>query len=168
MLKFILLGSAMMIAGPAIAQDGATTPPIAPLNAAMANATMPMHGGSTPNATAADQSTATISVSKPAPQTASAPAASATPQTQSSAGDQVAAIVDSEFGTYDKDASGSLSKVEFAAWMNALKAKAPATASAPVDPKWNDAAFAQADNDKSTSVTKQELTGFLGGAANAG
>ena len=168
MLKFILLGSAMMIAGPAIAQDGATTPPTAPSDTSMTNATMPMHDGLRPTATAADPSTATTSVSKPAPQTASAPAASATPQTRSAAGDQVAAIVDSEFATYDKDANGSLSKVEFAAWMNALKAKAPATASAPVDPKWNDAAFAQADKDKSTSVTKQELTGFLGGAANAG
>lgn len=76
----------------------------------------------------------------------------------------VQSVVDKEFATYDKDGNGSLDKVEFGAWMDALKAKQPAGASAQMaDPKWNDAAFAQADADKSNVVSKSELTTFLSG-----
>jgi hypothetical protein len=148
----------MMFAGPAIAQDRGTTVQ----TPSSATATP---GAATPNATTAGD-TATNAQRNHAAPASTAPASAA--QAQPAGGDQVASIVESEFGTYDKDANGSLSKAEFAAWMDALKAKAPGGASKPADPKWNDAAFAQADADKSTSVTKQELTGFLGGAAGAG
>jgi hypothetical protein len=153
MVKYILLGGAMMIAGPAIAQDRGTTVQMPP----SATATP---GAPTPDAAVAGDT---------APNAQRGPGAPAsTAKAQPAGGDQVASIVESEFGTYDKDASGSLSKAEFATWMDALKAKAPGGALKPADPKWNDAAFAQADADKSASLTKQELTGFLGGAASAG
>lgn len=166
MLRHILLGSAMMFAGPAIAQDRGTT-------VQMPSSATAAPGAATPNAATAGD-TATNAQRNPAAPASTAPASPASPapasaaQAQPAGGDQVASIVESEFGTYDKDANGSLSKAEFAAWMDALKAKAPGGASKPADPKWNNAAFAQADADKSTSVTKQELTGFLGGAAGAG
>ena len=77
--------------------------------------------------------------------------------------EQVAAVVKSEFPTYDKNADGKLSNAEFGAWMVALKtASDPATkASAPATKTWVGQAFASADKDKSKSVTKEELTGFL-------
>ena len=71
-------------------------------------------------------------------------------------------MVNTEFPTYDKNSDGNLSKTEFASWMTALKAADPnAKKDAAADKKWNDAAFAQADSDKSKSVSKDELTGFL-------
>ncbi len=76
----------------------------------------------------------------------------------------VSSVVDKEFASYDKDSDGSLSKAEFGAWMDALKAKSANGATAAADPKWNDAAFAQADTDKSAALSKGELTTFLSGA----
>jgi hypothetical protein len=75
----------------------------------------------------------------------------------------VAAIVAREFPAYDKDANGGLSAKEFDDWMVKLKAIADPTtrADAPSTRTWLGAAFAQADLDKSRSVTLQELTGFL-------
>jgi len=76
---------------------------------------------------------------------------------------QVASIVDQEFGSYDKDGDGKLSQAEFGAWMVALKTKSdPATkADSPETKKWVGAAFAQADTDKNSGLTRTELTGFL-------
>ena len=75
---------------------------------------------------------------------------------------QIAAVVDQRFGAYDKDADGALSKAEFSAWMTALKTQANAREADPAkETAWNDAAFRQADGDKSATVTKVELTGFL-------
>jgi len=76
---------------------------------------------------------------------------------------QVASIVDQEFGSYDKDGDGKLSQAEFGAWMVALKTKSdPATrADSPETKKWVGAAFAQADTDRNSGLTKTELTGFL-------
>ena len=93
-----------------------------------------------------------------------------TPAATPAGSDQVASIVDSEFPTYDKDGSGSLNKAEFAAWMNALKAKAAADGApaAKPDVKWNEAAFKQADADQSKSVSKEELAGFLNSGGKSG
>lgn len=143
----------------------APTPTPAPMSdPAAADTATPMTD--TPAAPAAAPNPATSPAPAPTPQPQTAQAGAAQPAAPG--GDQVATIVESEFATYDKDANGSLNKIEFTAWMDALKAKAPNAASKPADPKWNDAAFAQADSDKSTSVSKQELAGFLGGAARAG
>jgi hypothetical protein len=91
--------------------------------------------------------------------TLAAPAASQTaPQPT-----PLAEIVDQEFAAYDKDGDGRLSQPEFATWMVALKTAAdPATrADSPATAKWVGAAFAQADKDRSRSLTQAELTGFL-------
>lgn len=161
MFKYVLLGSAIAIATPVVAQDAGMTTQTAPATTPMVDQAQPMPS------TTPDTATTSVQSAPTAVQSAAVPAG-ATTATQPAAGDQVASIVDSEFGTYDKDTNGTLSKAEFASWMDTLKAKAPNAASQPADPKWNDAAFAQADTDKSTSVTKQELTGFLAGSARAG
>jgi EF hand len=171
MLKYILLGSAMIVAAPAVAQDMAAPQAGAPSasTAAPQTATPAAPTTATPPADPA----ATTAQTPGTPPAATDPTAAAPAQTadaaQPAGGSQVSSIVETEFASYDKDSSGSLSKKEFAAWMDALKAKAPAgteTASKP-DPKWNEAAFKQADGDKSKSVSKEELASFLSGAANA-
>ncbi len=152
MLKYALLGAAMAMTAPALAQTAPTTSP----DTAMPTQTAPTTVGATPQTSPApgdpmQQAPAT----SPAPaETAAQPAAGA---------DQVASVVDSQFGTYDKDANGTLSATEFGAWMVALKSQTdPATdANSPATRKWNQAAFAQADKDKSKSLSKTEVTGFL-------
>ncbi|WP_258043000.1 EF-hand domain-containing protein [Sphingomonas sp. NBWT7] len=147
----------MTVASPALGQQATTTEPTTAPTAQAAPAAP------------ADQAA-------PMDSTAAAPATAATPAptetaastAQPATGDQVTSIVDAEFASYDKDGNGDLNKAEFAAWMDALKSKAPGGADKPGDAKWNEAAFAQADKDKSTSVSKQELTGFLGSPAKAG
>lgn len=154
MLKLALLGGAMIIAAPVVAQDRGNT------------------GDASSNAPATQQMQSAMpeEAMRTGDGRAAVPngAAQAAPAPQPAGGDQIAAIVEAEFATYDKNANGTLEKAEFAAWMDALKAKAPNAAAKPSDPKWNDAAFVQADTDKSSSVTKQELAGFLGSASGAG
>ncbi|MEO6215001.1 MAG: EF-hand domain-containing protein [Sphingomonas sp.] len=76
---------------------------------------------------------------------------------------QIAQVVNTEFPTYDKDKSGTLNQSEFGTWMVALKEKSdPSTKpDSPATKKWVDQAFASADKDKSKSLSKAELTGFL-------
>jgi hypothetical protein len=101
------------------------------------------------------------------PQTMPAPAAPA-PNEQAAnpaaaaPGAQVAEVVNSEFGTYDKNSDGKLNKAEFGAWMTALRTKAdPSVKDDAANKSWVTQAFAQADSDKSKSVSKDELTNFL-------
>lgn len=163
MLKYVLLAGAMTFAAPVLAQ----TAPQTGANTARTG-TMGTVAPATP-ATTTDAAPATpqASTAAPAATEQAAPAApqatAAAPTEQAATGSQVAQVVDAEFAGYDKDGDGKLTQVEFAAWMDALKAKTdpsakPGTAAAK---KWNTAAFAQADVDKSKSVTKEELTGFL-------
>ncbi|OWK30849.1 hypothetical protein SPMU_18390 [Sphingomonas mucosissima] len=91
-----------------------------------------------------------------------APAASGDPAGAAQTPDQASSIVNAEFASYDKDGNGLLDKAEFAAWMDALKARAPAGGDKPGDAKWNEAAFAKADKDESLSLTRSELADFLG------
>ena len=145
MLKYALLGAAMAMTVPALAQTAPAPTPAAPSSA------LP-----------SDQSAPTSTEAAPAPaDSAAAPAAQPAPA------DQVAAVVDSQFATYDKNSDGKLDEAEFGGWMVALKSQTdPATdANAPATKKWNRAAFAQADTDKSRSLTKAELTGFLSPSA---
>lgn len=158
MLKFAMLASAMMVAAPAIAQ---TAP-----QGGMAPQTSPAMPGATVN-NGAD--TGTVQTD---PQAAPAQAAPATADATTTAAQpsQVAQVVDQEFATYDKDGNGTLSKAEFAAWMTKLKSSTPDAKPLPAAKQtaWNNAAFKQADADKSASVDKTELTSFLNGASNAG
>lgn len=147
MLKYALLAGAMTIAAPALAQSTMTSPQTAP--------------GATPGAADPSMSpTQTAPGQTPPAQSAPSQTAQAT---QPASSDQVAQVVDTEFPTYDKNGDGKLSTSEFSAWMVALKTKTdPSTKpDAPETKKWVAAAFAQADTDKSKSLTKPELTSFL-------
>lgn len=75
----------------------------------------------------------------------------------------VATIVAKEFPAYDKDRDGALSQAEFGDWMIKLKtiADPASTANEAATKTWVNAAFAQADVDRSKSLTPGELTGFL-------
>ena len=144
MLKYALLAGALTIAVPVLAQTATTSPQAMPRTAPAGSAS------------SADPSTA---------QAASAQGDSSTAQaaTQPASADQVAQVVDTEFPTYDTNRDGTLSVAEFGGWMVALKTKTDPTtkAAAPETKKWVAAAFAQADTDKSKSLTKPELTSFL-------
>ena len=97
-------------------------------------------------------------------QEAPAQSADAAPAGEPVAGaDQVAQVVEAEFPTYDKDADGELKSEEFGQWMVALRsASDPSTDAQSAEVKtWVDGAFASADADKSDTVSKIELTGFL-------
>lgn len=144
MLKYALLASALAIGAPAIAQDMATPAPAQDAPAAPDAATQ----------------------AAPAEQ-AQAPAQAGQPAAAGLA--QVAQVVKNEFPTYDKDADGKLTDVEFAQWMGALrKASDPTFDTAAAESQtWFKGAFAQADTDKDGKVSEAELTGFLT-AAQAG
>lgn len=110
-----------------------------------------------------DSATTSTAISvESSPRVASAePQAAATPA-------QVSAIVGAEFSAYDRDGDGTLNKAEFTAWMDALKTRAPDRPEKPGGAAWNEAAFAKADADKSTTVTAIELAGFLSGSVKSG
>lgn len=140
MLKQILLIGAAAVSFPALAQEA---PPASdPTAPAPASEPAPAPDTATQPAPASGQ---------PAPS-----GAAATPA-------QVAQIVDQEFASYDADSTGDLNEAEFGAWMKKLRAATDPS----VDPEsadvktWIGQAFAAADSDKSKSVSKTELTGFL-------
>ncbi|SFO27159.1 calcium-binding protein [Sphingomonas sp. OK281] len=139
MLKYAMLAGAALVAAPVLAQTTTTSPQTsAPSSAAV--------GQAAPSGTPTD-----------AVQMQSAA------REQPATGSQVAQVVDTEFPTYDKNGDGKLSAAEFGGWMVALKSKTdPSTKpDAPETKKWVSAAFAQADTDKSKSLTKTEVTSFL-------
>lgn len=81
----------------------------------------------------------------------------------------VAAIVDSEFPAYDVNKDGQLDKAEFGKWMVALKDQEMKATGKTLPPAevaaWANGAFASADVDKSTAVSKTELITYLSGGA---
>ena len=89
--------------------------------------------------------------------------APATPAAQPATGAQIAQAVDAQFPAYDTDSNGALTHSEFAKWMVALKAQTdPAIRADSYETlRWVGAAFARADTDRSSSLTKTELIGFL-------
>lgn len=97
-----------------------------------------------------------------------APYPAASPETTAPAqAEQVAAVVDKDFPSYDADKSGQLDKSEFSKWVLALKGEelkaAGKTLPEPDMKAWATAAFSTADTDKSTTISKAELGKFLGG-----
>lgn len=162
MLKYILLASVVAISAPALAQSQS-----APENNTPSTAVDHGQTSTQPaqDATAAPVGDGQVAQTAPAadpaqPAQAGAVVADAKPANKA---EQVDAVVNKEFPTYDKDANGSLNKTEFAAWMVALKtASDPATKVESAEVKtWISNAFASADTDKSKSVSKKELEGFL-------
>ena len=98
----------------------------------------------------------------PAAETAATPTGAPTDAPVTGA-TQIAQVVDTEFPAYDKNADSALDKSEFGAWMVALKtASDPSTkADDPATVQWVSGAFASADLDKSSTVSKTELTTYL-------
>jgi hypothetical protein len=140
MKKIIFAIGAVALATPALAQT-TTAPAAVPPSASTSS--------STSVTTPAPDGTATTSTTTT---TAPAPAAASSP----------AAIIATEFPTYDKDGNGVLSAAEFDGWMVALKAKSGGPALKPADQKaWLNGAFATADKDKNKSVSQTELTTYL-------
>lgn len=159
MLKYALLASAMIVAAPAIAQEQQPQP-------------TPTEVNKTPTTdTIAANDPAAIPPSSAAGQTGAATTGTAdqsagttgTASTTATGSDKIAQVVDTEFPTYDKDANGSLNSAEFGSWMVALRTASDASIKAESKEMktWAKTAFAQADIDKSKSISKAELTGFL-------
>lgn len=143
MMKSFLLAGAMIVAAPALAQTN--TAPTNPNAATPATPATPAQNGQ-----AAQPATP----------------AEASPQAQSgaaNASDAVAQVVAADWNTYDADKNGALSKEEFAKWMIALREKSPQQQPVADINAWTNAAFAQADKDKSSTVTQTELQTFLRG-----
>lgn len=148
MLKSLMLASAVLIAAPALAQTADTNAnPNAATPAQPAQPATPAQDGQ-----AAQPAT---------PAQSAQPSAQAQPNANPS--DAVAAVVAADWNTYDADKNGALSKEEFAKWMIALREKAPQQQPVADINAWTNAAFAQADKDKSSTVTQTELQSFLKG-----
>lgn len=148
MVRSALLASAIALSSPAFAQDAPPEP--APQSAP----TTVDEAGPATQSSAARDAAIPPSIVAPEVEAAAKPAAPGTP---------AADIIDREFASYDKDGDGVLNAAEFDAWMVALKkASDPTTdASAPETKTYLAKAFAQADADKSKTVSKAELTAFL-------
>jgi len=139
MMKYALLAGAMMVAAPAIAQR-------------------------TPTTLSTDQTAPIQSQSySPSMTSDAAPADAATSPQTTTTTSQIAHVVEADFPKYDGDGNGKLSATEFASWMGTLRASSDPTAKADnAEMKaWSKTAFAQADVDKSKSISKGELTTFL-------
>lgn len=149
MIKYALIAGSMTISAPLIAQSVANAPQTVPTTRSGAADT-----SMAPARTAPGQTPPAQSATMP-PQTAQA--------MQPANSTQVAQVVDTEFPTYDTNGDGELSTAEFGAWMVALKTKTDPTTKAgtPETKKWIATAFAQADTDRSKSLSKPELTSFL-------
>ena len=150
MLKYALLAGVIAVAVPAAAQVQSNTAP----QATDAQTQAPQGAPVTDPQAAPVTSTDSTPAADATQSAAAEPAAGA---------DQVATVVQTEFPTYDANKDGKLEKTEFASWMVKLKqASDPkATATSAETKSWVNAAFAQADKDKSQSVTQPELVGFL-------
>lgn len=153
MLKYALLAGVMTIAAPALAQTQTNTVPQAATAPAQVPDGTPVADPQPSPATPMDSAQATPA-DPAAPQSAAA---------EPAAGTQVATVVQTEFPTYDANKDGKLEKAEFTSWMVKLKqASDPKASATSAETKsWVNAAFAQADKDKSQSVTQPELVGFL-------
>lgn len=146
MIRTLLLTTALAIAAPAMAQEAA-----APGQAATPAA---------PAAPAGAQPADPAAVGQPAQPQAATP---------SNPANTVATIVDTEFPAYDANNDGNLDKAEFSRWMVALKDQEMKATGKTLPPEqvtaWATGAFATADADKSTTVSKPELVTFLSGGA---
>lgn len=136
MKTLMIAASALALSTPALAQMEPATPP-ASTTQSTTTTQMPTPSAGQP-ATTTSETTATATVADPK------------------------ALIASEFPTYDTDTNGNLDKIEFAAWMGALKAKTDAKPMPAAEmKKWSDGAFATADTDKSKTVTLAELQTYL-------
>ena len=164
MKKFaLILSLPLMAAAPAALAQDMTSPEAAPATATTQPAETPAPPApATPPATP-DASTPAGPADAPKPEDAAKPAEPG-PSNSASA---VETAVNTGFGKYDADGDGNLSETEFKTWIAALKteelkASGQAVNGAEVTAYAN-AAFASADADKDSKVSKAEVTSFLGG-----
>ena len=165
MLKPILLASAMIISGPVFAQDmqgQSTTMPDTQTTAPAQTESADASAATTSNP-GATQATDPSTMSADPAQSAEAAPTDAAGQPQQASVAQIAQIVETEFPNYDGDKDGEITQDEFGKWMVALRsASDPATNAQSAEVQtWVGQAFASADADKSTKVSKNELTSFL-------
>jgi hypothetical protein len=123
-----------------------------------------------PAAPSASPSTAVPSAAQPGaidPAAPAQPGSTAADPAAGAAASPVAAVVDSQFPTYDKDKSGTLSGPEFKQWIADLKAQEMTSEGKPADPavakQYAATAWKAADKNKDGTVSKDELTAFLSG-----
>jgi hypothetical protein len=123
-----------------------------------------------PAAPSASPSTAAPSAAQPGaidPTAPAQPGSTAADPAAGAAASPVAAVVDSQFPTYDKDKSGTLSAAEFKQWIADLKAQEMTSEGKPADPavakQYAATAWKAADKNKDGTVSKDELTAFLSG-----
>ncbi|WNO54649.1 hypothetical protein [Stakelama saccharophila] len=185
MLKYALLAGAMMISAPASAQNvpaegqdspaadtmsqGAPQTPPADPSADTTQSTETGVDTATQGDMSAQDSTGEDGVVQDGT-TQDSTGVTTGADTQSQGGttaDQVGAMIDSQFGTYDADGSGDLNAAEFNNWMASLRSTSepgfdPSAASSQ---QWMTQAYAQADADHDGGVSKTELTTFLAGSA---
>lgn len=165
MIKSILLASAVMISAPVLAQEvpAQETPP-APAEQPAQPAEAPVATEQPAETAQQPQEATPAQPAAPAEQPAQTAEQQPVPQGQQPANaTQIAAVVDQGFPTYDKDADGNLKAEEFNSWMIALRsASEPAfKGDSAAGKQWLGVALAQADTDKSGSVSKDELKTFL-------
>ena len=178
MIKHILLATTMCIAVPAFAQETTTpdtqTEPVKPASDPVAAEESTTPADPVPAVTPAPTDTVAApqpvqsDQALPAPAAPTQPVAEATPAPApagepANRADQVAQIVNAEFGTYDRNGDGSLDQAEFSTWIGALRVRAePSFAADSTEGKaWLTAAFTAADADKNAGVNATELTSFL-------
>jgi hypothetical protein len=122
-----------------------------------------------PAAPSASPSTAVPSAAQPGAIDPAAPTQPGSTAADPAAGaaSPVAAVVDSQFPTYDKDKSGTLSGPEFKQWIADLKAQEMTSEGKAADPavakQYAATAWKAADKNKDGTVSKDELTAFLSG-----
>ena len=156
-MNYLIGAAALALSTGAIAQTTmtapATTPPAATTQSTTTTTTAPAEPAAAPAAAPAQTTTSTTETTTVAQ---AAPAPAADPK----------AVLAEQFPKYDKDGNGTLSQVEFAAWLGEMKTAQNTEKLTPDQiSKWANGNFAKADKDKSKSVTVAELQAFLVPAA---
>jgi hypothetical protein len=157
MLKFTLVSIAALTASTAMANAPVET------SAPAAATASPVSPGATQAPPGApDAATVAAQASAGAQPSSAVPTATTT-----NASAQVAAVIEAGFPKYDIDKDGKLSESEFKQWISDLKTSELAATGKPTDAtvvtQYASAALSSADSDRDKSVTREELTTFLGG-----
>lgn len=152
MLRTILTASAMALAAPAIAQTSTSVEADAAVDAQVA----------APPVTAPAEGDPITVKGNPEQQRA---ADKAVPEVVATKGD-VQFAIDAEWRNFDKNADDRLDEMEFAWFMKKIRETAGNTAETSAEVgRINAAAFAEADLDKSKSVSRDEMVALLRGPA---
>lgn len=175
MLKAIFASTALVLSAPLMAQvTDPSAPSAADTTAPDTTTVQPDYPAPAPDTAPAEPTLSDEATTSEADATAEPTEAPADPTSEPNAAqtadaasgnpaDAVQQVIESEFAGYDADGDGELTKEEFGRWMTALRSQ-QAEGSAGTDAAgWTDAAFAQADTDSSSSVSRGELTSFLQG-----